>query len=88
MTDFDDRIEDSIEELLENLKQKRDELRVQMNLASREAKDEWEELETKMEDFSRRAKLSKTGEGIDKALRQLGTELHKGYQRIRDAVKD
>ncbi|MEM8817216.1 MAG: hypothetical protein AAGE85_15425 [Pseudomonadota bacterium] len=82
MSDIDDRIED----LLEDLKQKRDELRVQMNLASREARDEWEELETKMQDFTRRARLDETGEGVDKALRQLGSELSKGYRRMRDAM--
>ena len=37
MTDFDDLIED--------LKQKRDELRVQMDLASKEVKEEWDELD-------------------------------------------
>ena len=62
MTDFDDVIED--------LKQKRDELRLQMHLASKEIKDEWNELEEKMEDFSGNAKqfsndakLKETGAG-------------------------
>ena len=41
MDDFDD--------LMDELKQKRDELRVQMNLASREFKEEWDELEEKMQ---------------------------------------
>ena len=48
MTDIDD--------LIEELKQKRDELRVQINLASREIKDEWEDLEEKMDDFADKAK--------------------------------
>lgn len=85
MPDFDDMIEE--------LKQKRDELRVQMHLASKELKDEWEDLEEKMEDFSRKAKqftddaeLKKTGSGIGDALSQLGSELKRGYQRIRDAL--
>jgi cytochrome c556 len=85
MTDLDD--------LYEDLKQKRDELRVQMNLASREIKDEWEELEAKMEKFSKSAqkaasdaKLKETGEGIGHALGELGEELKLGYQRIRDSV--
>ncbi len=85
MPDFDDMIEE--------LKQKRDELRVQMHLASKELKDEWEDLEEKMEDFSRKAKqfaddaeLKKTGSGIGDTLSQLGSELKRGYQRIRDAL--
>ena len=85
MADFDD--------LLEELKQTRDELRVQVNLASREIKDEWEELEEKMEEFSSKAKemaddagFKETGQGVGKALGQLGHELKLGYQRIRDAI--
>ena len=87
MTDFDD--------IIEELKQKRDELRVQINLASKEVKDEWEELEEKMEDFSGKAKqfagdakLKETGEGIGDVLSQLGGELKRGYERIREAIKD
>ena len=87
MTDFDDVIED--------LKQKRDELRLQMHLASKEIKDEWNELEEKMEDFSGNAKqfsndakLKETVAGIGDALGELGGELKRGYERIRDALKD
>ena len=84
-----------IDEIIEELKQKRDEIRVQINLASKEVKDEWEELEEKMEDFSGKAKqfaanaeLKKTGAGIGDALGQLGGELKQGYDRIRDALRD
>ena len=87
MDDFDDLIED--------LRRARDELRVQVNLASREVKDEWEDLEEKMEDFSGKAKqfagdarLGETGEGLGKALGQLGQELKLGYERIRDAIRE
>ena len=70
------------------MKQKRDELRVQVNLASREARDEWEELEAKMEELSNKAQLRETGEGIGKALGELGNEVRLGYERMRKAVKD
>ncbi len=84
-----------IDEILEDLKQKRDELRVQINLASKEVKDEWEELEEKMEDFSGKArqfaddaKLKETGAGIGDALGKLGSELKQGYDRIKEAMRD
>ena len=87
MSEFDD--------FYEELKQKRDELRVQMNLASREIKDEWEELEQKMQEYSNQAKqfaadakLEETGAGVGQALSQLGQELKRGYDRVRDALKD
>jgi 5'-deoxynucleotidase YfbR-like HD superfamily hydrolase len=80
MTDIDD--------LLDELKQKRDELRVQIDLASKEARDEWRELEKKMDEFAHRAKLKETGEGVGKALQQVGEELQRGYERIREALRD
>ena len=80
MAEFDD--------ILDQLKQKRDELRVQIHLASKEVQEEWEELEDKMEDFSAKAKLGETGAGVGHALGDLGGELKKGYERIRDAIKD
>jgi chromosome segregation ATPase len=87
LADFDDLIED--------LKKTRDELRVQINLASREIKDEWEELEGDMKEFMEKTKdfagdagLRETGEGVGKALAQVGHELKLGFDRIRDALKE
>ena len=77
-----------LDDLVAQLKQKRDELRVQANLASREIQDEWQELEEKTEHFFAKAKLGDTGEGVGKALGQLGHELKAGYDRVRDAIKD
>ena len=79
MADFD--------KMLKDLKEKRDELRVRIHLASRELQDEWQELEQKMEDFSRRARLKESGAAVSKALGTLGTELKSGYQRIHRALK-
>ena len=77
-----------LDDLMEQLKQKRDELRVQIHLASKEAQDEWEELEGKMNHFTATAKLGETGEGVGKALGQLGHELKQGYDRVKGAIKD
>ena len=87
MSDFDDLIDD--------LKKSRDELRVQVHLASMEVQEEWQVLEKKMDDFSDKAKqfsndaeLKKTGAGLGSALGQVGHELKAGYERIRDALKE
>ena len=80
MGEFDDLIAD--------LKQKRDELRLKIHLASKEAQDEWEELEEKMQEFSSRAELGKTSEGVGDALGKLGEELKQGYKRVRNAIRD
>ena len=76
------------EDLVADLKQKRDELRLKIHLASKEAQDEWEELEEKMQEFSSKADLGKTGEGLGEALGNLGQELKLGYKRIRSAIKE
>lgn len=77
-----------LDDMMEDLKRKRDELRLQMHLASKEAKDEWEELEGKMDDFRAKARLGDTGEGVGKALGQLGHEIKLGYERLWKAIKD
>ena len=77
-----------IDDLLDDLKQKRDELRVQMHLGSKEAREEWEELEGKMKEFSRRAELERSTDGIGDAVTKLGHEIKLGYQRLWKAVKD
>jgi len=76
------------EDLVADLKQKRDELRLQMHLASKEAQDEWEELEEKMQEFSSRAELGRTSEGLGDALGKLGQEPKLGYKRLRNAIKE
>jgi vacuolar-type H+-ATPase subunit D/Vma8 len=76
------------EDLVTDLKRKRDELRLKIHLASKEAQDEWEELEEKMQEFSSRAELGKTGEGLGDALGKLGQELKLGYKRIRNAIRE
>lgn len=87
MTNFD--------ELVAELKQKRDELRLQIHLGSKEVREEWDELEEKLDElsgkarqFADEAKLKETGEGLGEALGKLGDELKLGYQRIREALKD
>ncbi len=77
-----------LDDILEDLKQKRDELRVQIHLGSKEAQEEWEELEEKMKKFSQRAQLEESGEGISEALGNLGHEIKAGYQRLWKAIKD
>lgn len=79
---------EKLEDLFEDLKQQRDELRVQMHLAKTEAKQEWDKLEDKWEDI--RPKLDKIKDHTTdaskeawSALELAGEAIKKGYQRIR-----
>lgn len=74
-----------ISDVFEELKQKRDELKVQIHLGSLEAKEEWDELEAKWDKFAAEAELEKTGEGISEAMKSLGHELKQGYERLKQA---
>lgn len=76
-----------LDKIMADLKQQRDELRLQIHLASKEAKEEWNELEEKMESFSKKTRLKETGSGVGKALGQLGHELKLGYDRVRKGIK-
>ena len=70
----------------DDLKTKRDELALQMHLASKEAKDEWEKLEGQWKEFSHNADFDKTAGGISEAMKSLGHELKEGYERLRKAL--
>ena len=72
---------------LDDLKQMRDELRLQVHLGSKELQDEWEELEKKWTEFSRKAELEATAKGVGSALESVGSELMKGYERMRKALQ-
>lgn len=75
-----------VEKLVADLKQKRDELAVQIKLGSMEAKQEWEELESKFKDFSSKAELESTASDVGSALGSLGDEIKKGYERLIKAL--
>jgi len=77
--------------LKEDLRQTRDELRVQMHLAKADARDDWDNLEKKWDEFQ--GKLDKvedaaedSAKDVGGALAALGDEIKAGYQRIRDAM--
>ena len=74
--------------ILEQLKQKRDEIKLQMHLASKEVSDDWQGLERKMKHFAEKAELQRSGEGVGDAMRLLGRELKDGYERVRRALKN
>lgn len=80
MNDFD--------RLFDDLKKARDEIKLQLHLASMEAKEEWEDLENKWQAFSSRADMDKSYEGVSDALSGLGDELKQAYLRFRNALHD
>lgn len=81
-----------IQQLLAELRQERDELRVRTHLLKAEVKQEWDEVERKWEQIE--FKLEKAGAGaresagdIAAAASQLGEEIANAYRRIRKALQ-
>jgi hypothetical protein len=69
----------------------RDEMKVKLHLARADARDEWDELEKKLEHL--KARLGVAGEEAGKAAQDVGAalklvaaELRKGYERVRQTL--
>lgn len=75
MTDFD--------VWLESLRQKRDEMKLQLHLASKEAEDEWDELVSDWDRFVHSAQLEKSAEEVGDAARELGVRIKTAFDRMR-----
>ena len=79
---------EGFEKMLSGLKTMRDELKVQIHLAKAEAKDEWEELEEKWQEFKAQGKtvteaVDESAKDVASALELVGEELKAGYNRIK-----
>ncbi len=76
-----------LQAVVEDLKQKRDHIQVQLHLAKAEAKDEWEALEQKWEHLRGKMRVlgheaGETADQVGAALRLTADELRRGYERI------
>lgn len=79
---------EKIEDMFEELKQQRDELRVQIHLANAEAKEQWQKLENKWDEIEPKldmvgSDISKTADDVWGALGLMGEAIRDGYQRIK-----
>jgi len=80
-----------LDELMAELRQHRDELRVQMHLAKQEAKEEWGEVERKFDMLERKFSAAKSEAGdaagdVFAAARLLGEEVGSAFKRIRNRL--
>lgn len=72
-------------DLKQDIKRIADEVRVQLHLAGKEAKDEWAKLEPKLRQFESRAEQAT--ENLADELRNVGTDLKAQLHKLRDRIK-
>ena len=83
----------SLDKLVSELKQQRDELKLQMHLASMEARDEYDRLSGKFDELSDYYEpvskaVEDTAENMLSALSLAAGELKVGFQRVRKALSE
>jgi SMC interacting uncharacterized protein involved in chromosome segregation len=90
---MNDQEQTKLDELIEELRQVRDELKVQVHLAKAEATDLWHETEAKWQHL--RSQLDKIENGAGDAAKDVGAaamlaaeEIKNGYERLRQYIKD
>lgn len=75
-----------IDKLMEDLKRTRDEMKLQLHLATKEAEDEWGDLTSEWDKFLTRAQFDKSSEEVGEAAKELGMRMKAAYDRMRKAV--
>ncbi len=83
----------TLEQLMSQLQQERDELKLQMHLAEMDAKDEYDRLSRKCDELSDQYEpvkdaVEETAENIFSALGLAAEELKQGFHRVRKAVSE
>ncbi len=74
-----------IAKMLAELQQRRDELRVQLHLASKDAEEEWQELTSEWDKFVSRSQFDKSAEEVGEAAKELGLKMKAAYDRVKKA---
>lgn len=83
----------TLDKMVSELKQQRDELKLQMHLASMEAKDEYNRLCGKCDELAEQyqpasSAVGETAENLLAALSLAAGELKVGFQRVRKALSE
>jgi len=81
----------TLDQLISEVKQQRDELKLQIHLANMEAKDEYERLSGKYDELSSQYEpvsdaVGETADNLLSALSLAAGELKQGFYRVRKAI--
>ncbi|MDH5184540.1 MAG: hypothetical protein OEX12_11690 [Gammaproteobacteria bacterium] len=84
-------VKDEVKEILADLKQLRDELKLQLHLAKDEVREQWEPVEKKFQKFEGQAEhvgsaAKDASTDVVEAAKLLGEEVKKAFTKIRDSL--
>lgn len=89
--------QDKVQELITSLEQDRDELRLKVHLASKDARDEFEALEARLDALrarmiessaEARGTAADVGDVVSETARKLADDVRDGYRKIREQLAD
>ena len=80
-----------LERLIQQIKQQRDELRLQVHLGSQELKQEWEKLDERLAELNQRYQplkdaVEESTDDVWDAMQLVGSEILDGFSRIRKSL--
>jgi len=75
-----------ISKIMKDLQQRRDELKLQLHLASKDAEDEWEDLMSEWDKFLSKSQFDKSAEEVGEAAQQLGMKMKVAYDRMKRSM--
>ena len=83
----------ALDEVISKLKQERDELKLQMHLASMDAKDEYERVSGKVDELTDqydpvKDAVEESADNVFSALGLVADELKAGFERVRKSLSE
>lgn len=78
MTDYEDWIA--------AMRQKRDEMKLKLHLASKDAEDEWDGMVNEWDKFLTTAQFDKSADEVGEAARELGVRMKAAFERMKKAA--
>jgi len=81
----DKTLKQDLEDTRNDLKQAADEIRVKLHLAGMDAKDAWDEIQPRIEDFERR--FDEKADEVSEELKALGSDIKQRLLNIKAKLK-
>ena len=81
----DKTLKQDLEDTRNDLKRAADEIRVKMHLAGMDAKDAWDEIQPRLEDFERR--FDGKADAVSDELKALGSDIKQRLLNIKAKLK-